>query len=110
MCTLVFCKDLSYINNIDLPWEDLVFLSFHLHTASVQRFQNKPAISFDSSPPLNFLFFQHVRNSHIQPPEARSLAMLEVLAFLRGSRGADGVGYNQMRKGAAGYGELDYFY
>lgn len=85
MCALVFCKDLSYINNIDLPWEDLVFLSFHLHTASVQHFQNKPAISFDSSPPPNCLFFQHVRNSHIQPPEAQSLPVLEVRAFLHGT-------------------------
>lgn len=85
MCALVFCKDLSYITNIDLPWEDLVFLSFRLHTASVQHFQNKPAISFDSSPPPNCLFFQHVRNSHIQPPEARSLPVLEVRAFLHGT-------------------------
>lgn len=85
MRALAFCRDLSYINNIDLLWEGLVFLSFCLHTASVQCFQDKPAISFDGSPPPNFLPFQHGRPVS-GPPEARSPAVPEACAFLHGSQ------------------------
>lgn len=62
MCALAFCKDLHYVNNIDLLWKDLAFLSFCLHTTSVQHFQNETFYSFDGSLFPNFLLFQHGRH------------------------------------------------
>lgn len=61
MCALAFCKHLHYTNNIDLLWEDLVFLSFCLHTTSAQHLQNETFYTFDSSLLPNFLLFQHGR-------------------------------------------------
>lgn len=62
ICALAFQEGLSYINSIDLLREDGVFLSFCLHIASIQCFQHKATISFDSCQPPNFLLFWHVRH------------------------------------------------
>jgi len=80
---LAFCEDASYINNIDLLWEELVFLSFRLHTTYLWCFQNKPSTSFDSSPPPDFLLFQH-RGTPIKLPEEQSVAVPEARAFQHG--------------------------